>query len=220
MKLPNIDASTWAKGRGPMLATQLYLIGLAAFGQLDFLRLVFTYYLECSMAMLVVVFFYSDTLRIAFQSVLEWIGKNFAVGIVILFIYLTFQNSDLIPLDTLFDKANQNLLGPIQSAAMYCVIQFSWGWIVSRQAPCPKNQFFVFALYPASFEPLAASLMVMLPVSAMASHFAGEHPSEVTVRVVAVILTAAYGLSRELFSYILFPLTMKDGGEGITILDD
>lgn len=107
MKLPNAESSTWAKGRGPMLTTQLYLIGLAAFGQLDFLRLMFTYYVECSIATLVVVFFYSATLRIAFQSVLEWIGKNFAVSLVLFFVYMMFQKSDLIPLDTLFDEANK-----------------------------------------------------------------------------------------------------------------
>lgn len=91
--------------------------------------------------------------------------------------------------------------------------------MVSRRAPRPKKQFFVTSLYPASFEPFAASLLFMLPVSALLSHYSGEHPTEVTARIVAVILTALFGLTREFFGYILFPLVMTNRGEGLAILD-
>ncbi|MEP6939139.1 MAG: hypothetical protein ABI846_05200 [Rudaea sp.] len=211
MKLPIFDPSTWTKIRGPMLATQLYLIVMAAIGQLDFFRLVCTYYIECSIATLCVVFFYSTTLRIAFQRLLEWIARSFVVGIVLLFAYLMLEKSGSIPLDTIIDATNQNLPGLIQIAAIYCAMQFSSAWIAARRAPQPKQRFYVAALYPASIVPLAMSLLIMVFVSALVAHFAGAHPSDVTERVVAAILTAVFGVLRELFSHFMFPLLTKDG---------
>lgn len=205
------DASAWAKIRGPFLATQLFLIAMAAVGQLDFLRLAFTYYVECSIATLCVVFFYSSTLRIAFQSFLEWIAKSFTVSIALVSVFMMLQKSDTIPLDALFDAANRNLASPVRIAAIYCVMQFSSTWMASRRAPHPKQQFFMTALYPASLEPLGLSLLVMIFASGLVSHFADEHPSGVTSRVAAVILTAVFGVLRECFSYVMFPLSTKDG---------
>jgi len=62
-----------------MITAQLFLIVMAAIGQLDFFRQVYTYFIECMLATLCVVFFYSSTLRIAFQTFLEWFAKSFAV---------------------------------------------------------------------------------------------------------------------------------------------
>lgn len=205
------DALAWMKIRGPFLATQLFLIAMAAIGQLDFLRLAFTYYVECSIATLCVVLFYSSTLRIAFQSFLEWIAKSFAVSIVLFSVFMMLQKSDVIPLDVLFDAASRNLASPIRIAAIYCAMQFSSAWMASRRAPDPKQQFFVTALYPASLERLGVSLLVMTFASALVSHFADEHSSVVTSRVAAVILTASLGVLRECFSYLMFPLLTTDG---------
>src|SRR5450755_1636538 len=97
MKLPIFDAWTWAKIRCPMIAAQLFLITMAAIGQLDFLRQVYTYYIECMLATLCVVFFYSSTLRIAFQTFLEWFVKSFTVCVVFFLIFMMFQKSGSIP---------------------------------------------------------------------------------------------------------------------------
>jgi hypothetical protein len=211
LKLPLFNARTWTKIRGPMITAQLFLIVMAAIGQLDFFRQVYTYFIECMLATLFVVVFYSSTLRIAFQTLMEWFVKSFSVLVAFFFVFMMFQKSGSIPLDTIFDKlTEQNVLSPIVIAVVYCVMHFSSAWMSSRRTSQPKQQFFVTALYPASLEPLALSLLVMAPISGIVSHVIGERPSVVAARVTAVTMTAVFGLTREYFSYLMFALLTKD----------
>jgi len=181
--------------RRALLWNYLFLVAMSAVGQIDYYHALLAYAIECVIALLLSVAFFSRTAKVAVVRLVEGFTAAVMTSFVLLAIWAVFHGTKTGEVD-----ASLNSLEiPAIVAAIYCGLRFGSAWWSVHARSDRRLAFFAAAIYPANMPGLALTCFASAGAGALAYELVGAD-SVASHRIVATILTLLSALFREAFA--------------------